>query len=78
MRSLISLCFRKNQTEGVYREARVLISCSEAVSDGWAKSQMYDDAMTAIHNHLIQKSITGNFIYTAELIPERDRPGGEV
>lgn len=39
---------------------------------------MYDDSMTAIHNHLIQKSITGNFLYTAELIPERDSRGGEV
>ncbi|KII94300.1 glycoside hydrolase family 47 protein [Plicaturopsis crispa FD-325 SS-3] len=37
--------------------------------------EMYDDTMTAIHNHLIQKSIATNSIYTAELIPERNEKG---
>ncbi|EIN14259.1 glycoside hydrolase [Punctularia strigosozonata HHB-11173 SS5] len=62
---LLKQWLQTNQTEDVYREAGPQLG-------------MYDDAMNAIHNHLIQKSITGNFIYTAELIPERSGPGGEV
>jgi len=38
-------------------------------------SDMYDDAMTAIHNHLIQKSTKSRMTYTAELIPESDASG---
>jgi hypothetical protein len=38
---------------------------------------MYDDAMTAIHSHLVKKSKSG-LTYTAELIPERHRSGGEI
>ncbi|KAG5718272.1 Mannosyl-oligosaccharide 1,2-alpha-mannosidase MNS3, partial [Termitomyces sp. T112] len=34
---------------------------------------MYDDAMTGIHNHLIQKSTKSKMTYTAELVPEQDR-----
>lgn len=33
---------------------------------------MYDDAMDAIHKHLIKKSVNTKMIYTAELIPERN------
>ena len=36
---------------------------------------MYDDAVQAIHDHLIQKSMTSGLTYTSELIPERDRTG---
>ncbi|KAG6860344.1 hypothetical protein C0995_012457 [Termitomyces sp. Mi166 len=36
---------------------------------------MYDDAMTGIHNHLIQKSTKSKMTYTAELVPEQDRTG---
>ena len=36
---------------------------------------MYDDTMTAIHDHLIQKSFTSKMTYTAELIPERNQKG---
>ena len=32
---------------------------------------MYDDAMTAIHDHLIKRSMNENLVYTSELIPER-------
>jgi hypothetical protein len=39
--------------------------------------QMYDDAMQAIHNHLIQTSSKVKLTYTSELIPER-HPGGEM
>jgi endoplasmic reticulum Man9GlcNAc2 1,2-alpha-mannosidase len=38
---------------------------------------MYDDAVQAIHNHLIRKSITGHLTCTSELIPER-YPSGEM
>ncbi|KAF5385358.1 hypothetical protein D9615_001018 [Tricholomella constricta] len=38
-------------------------------------SDMYDDAMAAIHNHLIQKSTKSKMTYTAELIPEEDASG---
>ncbi|KNZ82220.1 Mannosyl-oligosaccharide 1,2-alpha-mannosidase MNS3 [Termitomyces sp. J132] len=34
---------------------------------------MYDDAMTGIHNHLIQKGTKSKMTYTAELVPEQDR-----
>ncbi|KDQ62916.1 glycoside hydrolase family 47 protein [Jaapia argillacea MUCL 33604] len=37
--------------------------------------QMYENAMTAIHNHLIQKSTTAGLTYTSELIPERTQEG---
>jgi hypothetical protein len=37
--------------------------------------QMYDNAMTSIHNNLIQKSRSARMIYTAELIPEEDKRG---
>ena len=36
---------------------------------------MYDDAVQAIHDHLIQKSMTSGLTYTSELIPERDPTG---
>jgi endoplasmic reticulum Man9GlcNAc2 1,2-alpha-mannosidase len=36
---------------------------------------MYDDAMDAVHNHLIQESSAARLIYTAELIPERNSLG---
>jgi len=39
---------------------------------------MYDDAMDAIHNHLIQRSINTKMTYTAELVPERWHPSGEM
>jgi mannosyl-oligosaccharide alpha-1,2-mannosidase len=38
---------------------------------------MYDDAMSAIHEHLIQKSMNTKMTYTAELIPEQ-HPNGEM
>ncbi|GLB43628.1 putative glycosyl hydrolase 47 family protein [Lyophyllum shimeji] len=38
-------------------------------------SDMYEDAMTAIHNHLVQKSTKSGMTYTAELIPEKDASG---
>ena len=37
---------------------------------------MYEDAVQAIHDHLIQKSLQTGLTYTAELIPERDPRGG--
>ncbi|TFK38755.1 glycoside hydrolase [Crucibulum laeve] len=37
--------------------------------------EMYDDAMQAIHETLIQRGINNNSIYTAELIPERQHSG---
>lgn len=37
--------------------------------------QMYEDAVQAIHDYLIQKSLQTELTYTAELIPERDRQG---
>ncbi|KAF9469504.1 glycoside hydrolase family 47 protein [Collybia nuda] len=39
--------------------------------------EMYDNAMDAIHKHIIQISGHSKMTYTAELIPERD-PNGEV
>ena len=36
---------------------------------------MYDDAMTAIHQHLLKRSMTENLLYTSELIPEHDGTG---
>ncbi|KAJ7597859.1 glycoside hydrolase [Mycena floridula] len=39
--------------------------------------EMYDDAMNAIHEHLIHKSLIHHMVYTAELIPER-HPDGEL
>ncbi|KAF8899321.1 glycoside hydrolase family 47 protein [Infundibulicybe gibba] len=37
--------------------------------------EMYDDAMTAIHTHLIRKSKTSRLTYTSELVPERLQTG---
>lgn len=31
--------------------------------------------MTGIHGHLIQKSMSGKLVYTAELIPQNSRQG---
>ena len=42
-----------------------------------AAKQMYQDAVQAIHDHLVQKSLTSGLTYTAELIPERNQ-GGEL
>ncbi|KAJ3772466.1 glycoside hydrolase [Lentinula raphanica] len=39
--------------------------------------EMYDDAMTAVHDHLITKSPYTRMTYTSELIPER-HPGGQL
>lgn len=39
--------------------------------------EMYEDAMGAIHQHLVKKSMFSNLIYTSELIPERF-PSGQV
>lgn len=36
---------------------------------------MYEDAMDAVHNHLIQKSMGNKMTYTSELIPEDDENG---
>lgn len=36
---------------------------------------MYDDAMTAVHTHLIKKSEEEGLTYTAEILPERDTQG---
>ena len=33
---------------------------------------MYEDAVQAIHDYLIQKSLSSGLTYTAELIPERN------
>ncbi|KAG6856830.1 hypothetical protein H0H87_000307 [Tephrocybe sp. NHM501043] len=41
-------------------------------------SEMYDEAMTGIDAHLIQKSKKARMTYTAELIPEQDRTGGSL
>lgn len=38
---------------------------------------MYEDAMGAIHQHLVKKSMFSNLLYTAELIPERF-PDGQM
>jgi len=35
--------------------------------------RLYDHAMTGIHDHLIRKSVSGELIYTAELIPQGGR-----
>ncbi|KAJ7675805.1 glycoside hydrolase [Mycena polygramma] len=40
-------------------------------------SEMYTDAMDAVHKHLIKKSVNSNMVYTSELIPER-HPNGAV
>ncbi|KZT01183.1 glycoside hydrolase family 47 protein [Laetiporus sulphureus 93-53] len=37
--------------------------------------QMYDDAMLAVHTHLMRKSEREGLTYTAEILPERDREG---
>jgi len=37
--------------------------------------ELYDHAMTGIHGHLIQKSMSGKLVYTAELIPQNSRQG---
>jgi hypothetical protein len=31
---------------------------------------MYEDAMTAIHSHLLRSSMNDKLLYTSELIPE--------
>ncbi|TFY73677.1 hypothetical protein EWM64_g10336 [Hericium alpestre] len=36
---------------------------------------MYDDAVQAIHDHLIRRGMSSGLTYTAELIPERDQAG---
>ncbi|KAI0045662.1 glycoside hydrolase family 47 protein [Auriscalpium vulgare] len=36
---------------------------------------MYEDAVQAIHDHLLQKSMGNRLTYTSELIPERDSSG---
>jgi len=36
---------------------------------------MYLDAMTAIQDHLVQKTQTGGYTYTSELQPERHENG---
>jgi hypothetical protein len=36
---------------------------------------MYDDAMDAIHEHLILQSTTRKITFTAELVPEQNRRG---
>jgi hypothetical protein len=36
---------------------------------------MYEDAMSGIYNHLVQKSLQKKMTYTAELIPQRDETG---
>ncbi|THH14487.1 hypothetical protein EW146_g5847 [Bondarzewia mesenterica] len=38
---------------------------------------MYEDAVQAIHDHLIRKSMASGLTYTSELIPERD-PTGQI
>ena len=38
-------------------------------------SQMYDDAINGVQEHLVKKSMYGHFTYTSELIPERNRAG---
>ncbi|KAF8226672.1 glycoside hydrolase family 47 protein [Tricholoma matsutake] len=38
---------------------------------------MYDNAMGAIHEHLIQKTVNTKMTYTAELIPEQN-PNGQI
>lgn len=39
---------------------------------------MYDDAVDALHQHLIQTSTgSGHYVYTAELVPE-SFPSGEM
>lgn len=38
---------------------------------------MYDDAMTAIHENLLKRSMNQKLLYTSELIPERS-PTGEL
>lgn len=35
--------------------------------------EMYQDAVQAIHDHLVRKSLTSGLTYTAELIPERNK-----
>ena len=31
--------------------------------------------MTGIHDHLVQKSVSGKLVYTAELLPQGGRQG---
>jgi len=38
---------------------------------------MYEDAMDAVHNFLIQKSMANKMTYTSELVPENG-PNGEL
>lgn len=37
--------------------------------------EMYDEAMTGIHMYLVQRSVPGNLLNTAELIPDRAKNG---
>ena len=74
----VHYCARQDRTEDVYREA-----CTQTCHNFTSPNcilQMYEDAVQAIHDHLIQKSLQSGLIYTAELIPERskDDPRGEV
>ncbi|KAJ7505305.1 glycoside hydrolase [Mycena galericulata] len=39
--------------------------------------EMYNDAMTAVHKHLIRKSVNSAMTHTSELIPEK-HPNGEI
>ncbi|KAL9716643.1 mannosyl-oligosaccharide alpha-1,2-mannosidase [Leucoagaricus gongylophorus] len=48
------------------------------IQTGYAETiymHMYFDAMTAIQNHLVQKTKTGGYTYTSELQPERQENG---
>ncbi|KAH9486193.1 Mannosyl-oligosaccharide 1,2-alpha-mannosidase [Psilocybe cubensis] len=37
--------------------------------------EMYEDAMDAVHNHLLRKSMGNQMTYTSELVPEDDENG---
>ncbi|KAG1848535.1 glycoside hydrolase family 47 protein [Suillus subalutaceus] len=37
--------------------------------------EMYDTAMTGIHTHLVQRGLSGQLLYTAELNPQRTQNG---
>ncbi|KIY50426.1 glycoside hydrolase [Fistulina hepatica ATCC 64428] len=40
--------------------------------------EMYEDAVQAITDHLLRRSVPNNHLWTVELIPERDRKTGEL
>jgi hypothetical protein len=60
----------------VYREVRHFLTARHDVPHN-PGLQMYDDAMTAIHENLLKRSMKENLLYTSELIPERN-PNGEM